>query len=306
MTLSRGTQAAFLAASLLFGPSVARGGHRGTSVSIDDGTSPRSCSDIAVDFGGQVAARAEERFVVAPDASKALAIRLTESSGLRVSGMDRSDFEVVLCKAAAEKSDLEKIALSRDGATLTVRGPVEGDWVGYLLVSAPRAAAMDIAARNGPVSLSGLSGRVTVRSENGPIALEDSSGDIDVQAQNGPIHARADGGRLHLRTENGPIGVALSGAQWKGAGLDARAVNGPVSVRIPAGYRSGTSVESLGHSPFQCRGEACAGARRTWNEDRKRLELGEAPVVVKVSTENGPVSVRTGSAGADGETEEDE
>jgi hypothetical protein len=295
MTISRAFRAIPLAAALLLGPATARAGHRETGVSIHDGRDPRRCSDLTVEFGGLPAALGEEKLSIAAEAGKPLRVRIAEHSGVRVWGADRADFEVLLCKAAPTRGGLEDISASRDGATLSVRGPAGDDWVGYLLIAAPRAAAMELIGENGPISLSGLSGRVTVRSENGPISVRDSTGDIEAHAENGPIDARGDGGRLRLSTENGPIGVALSGASWKGEGLEARAVNGPVSLAVPAGYRSGTSIESLGHSPFRCRGEACGAARRTWDDDRKRIELGEGPVVVRLSTENGPVSIRTGA-----------
>jgi hypothetical protein len=121
--------------------------------------------------------------------------------------------------------------------------------------------------------------------------VRDCSGDIDAQAQNGPIEVSGGGGRQRLHTQNGPIEVSLSGSVWDGAGLEARAVNGPLELVIPPGYLSGAVVESLGHSPFRCHGEACAGARRSWDDRHKRLEFGEGPTLVRLSTENGPVSV---------------
>ncbi|HTR04034.1 MAG TPA: hypothetical protein VMN82_12615 [Thermoanaerobaculia bacterium] len=296
MASSRAISSAVLATILLLGPATARAGHRhGQSVSIDDGQDPKTCSDVRVEFDDEPAARAEEKLTIPVESGKPLRIEAAEHSGVLVRGADRADFEVLVCKAAPTSAQLIGIAAERRSGTLSVRGPEDGDWVGYLVVTAPRAAALDISASNGPVKLSGLSGHVVVRSENGPISIRQSSGDIDARAENGPIAAKGDGGRLRLVTENGPIAVALGGTSWKGEGLDARAVNGPVSLSVPKDYRSGTSVESLGHSPFHCRGEACGSLRRTWDDDHKRLELGDGPVVVRLSTENGPVSVRTGS-----------
>ena len=40
--------------------------------------------------------------------------------------------------------------------------------------------------------------------------------------------------------------------------------------------------------------DSFADARRTWDDDHKRIELGEGPALVRLSTENGPVSVKTG------------
>jgi hypothetical protein len=297
MTISRSFSAAALATALMLGPATARAGHRGVNVSIHDDGDVKACSDLEVEFAERPAARAEERLTFAAEAGKPLRVRIPEHSGARVRGSDRADFEVLVCKAAPSKAGLEAIAASREGDALSVRGPAGGDWVGYLVIAAPRGAAMELSGENGPIALSGLSGRVTVRSENGPISVTDSSGDIDVRAENGPISARGDGGRLRLATENGPIEVSLSGSAWRGEGLDAHAVNGPVTLAVPAGYRSGTSVESLGHSPFSCRGEGCGGVRRTWDDDGKKVELGDGPVVVRLSTENGPVAIRTGATG---------
>jgi len=304
MTTSRGFQALSLAAALLLGPAVARAGQHGVNVSIDDGDNAVRCDDIRIEIGNRPAARAEARTVIAvPAGGKALDVRAAQSSGVRVYGTDRADFDVLLCKAAPAGGDLDAIALTHEGGSVSVRGPAEGSWVGYLLIAAPRGAAVSVHSENGPVSLSALQGRVEANSQNGPVSLDACTGDVDVQAQNGPIQVRGDEGRLHVRTQNGPIGVSLSAAGWKSGTLDASAVNGPVSLAVASGYRSGTVVESLGHSPVQCRGEVCADARRTWNGDGKRIEIGDAPVVVRLSTRNGPVSVKTGADADDDDGE---
>jgi hypothetical protein len=48
----------------------------------------------------------------------------------------------------------------------------------------------------------------------------------------------------------------------------------------------------------------CAEARRTWDDRYKRFEVGEGPARIRVSTRNGPVSVRSARPG-DGDPEED-
>jgi hypothetical protein len=283
-----------LSISLVFA-AIVEAGHRGRNVSIHDGDQPKSCDDIEVEFDDRPALRSEERVTVPFAAGRSLRIEAATNSGVHVREQDRGDFEIVVCKAAPSQAGLADIALARSGDAVTVKGPAGDDWVGYLLVAAPRKAALEISASNGPIGLIGLSGRVVARTENGPISVQDSAGDLDLEAQNGPIDFHGAGGHSKLRTQNGPIGVSLSGSAWAGEGLEARAVNGPVSLAIPAGYRSGTLVESRGHSPFQCRGLACAGARKTWDDDHRRIELGDGPALVRLSTENGPVSVRTGT-----------
>jgi hypothetical protein len=289
---------------LFLGASVLSAGHRGVNVSIDDGREPARCEDIAISIDGAPAARAQERLRIADRAGRPLRVRVPNHSGMRVVGSDRGDFEVQVCKAAGSESDLSRISVTEGSDELSVRGPGGEAWVAYLLIAAPRGAALSLEAENAPIALRGLSGRVTARSVNGPISIKNCAGEIDAEAENGPIHLSGGAGRLHLKTDNGPIGVSLSGTTWTGEGLDARAVNGPLHLFIPAGYRSGAVVESRGYSPFQCRGEACSGARRSWDDAHRRLEIGEGPALVRLSTENGPVSVSAG--GRDGDPEDEE
>lgn len=295
---------ACLSFALFLGATVLSASHRGVNVSIEDGKDPSRCEDISVTIDGARAQRAQEALRI-PETGAALRVRVPNHSGIRVVGGDRSDFQVLACKAASSDADLARIAVTQEGGELSVRGPASDAWAAFLLIAAPRAAALDVEAENASIGLRGLTGRVTARTVNGPISLEDCAGEIDAEAENGPIHLAGSGGHQRLRTENGPISVALSGSAWSGEGLEARAVNGPVHLAIPAGYRSGAVVESLGRSPFRCRGEACADARHTWDDRHKRLELGAGPAVVRLSTSNGPVSVRSGS-GQENEDEDDE
>ncbi len=290
----------FLAASAL------SAGHRGVSVSIDDGRDPSRCEDLSITIDGDRVERAQETIRVPDTPGQVLKVRVPDHSGIRVVGTDRNDVEVVACKAASSSADLPRISVVARAGEISVDGPADGTWVAYLLIAAPRGASLDLDAESAPIGLRGLSGRVTARTVNGPISLSDCPGEIDAEAENGPIHVSGNGGNLRLRTSNGPIGVALSGTAWSGAGLDASAVNGPVDLVIPAGYRSGAVVESLGHAPVRCVGSACAEARRTWDEQdgHKRIELGEGPALVHLSTRNGPVSVRSGSGNASDEDDD--
>ena len=74
----------------------------------------------------------------------------------------------------------------------------------------------------------------------------------------------------------------------------------PIHVAIPDGYASAALIEATGHSPWSCSGKACSGARRTDDDGRQSMEFGAGPAVIRVSTENGPVSIATGE-----ESEED-
>lgn len=289
----------------------AEGRSRNSTVSVGgSGEGPIDrCDQIRVTFDGAEAARAEEEIAV-PRTRDALRIAVADNSGLWVQASDRGDFSIRACKAASSPDILKSVSLSLEGGRFSARGPDDAEWIVYLLVAAPRDAALDLEASNGPLSVRGSAGSIALRTtngplsivgatgtvramaKNGPISLKTCSGDVEAQAVNGPISVSRSGGDMRLETQNGPISVDLGGRRWEGAGLVARAVNGPLSLKIPEGYQSGTVVEMSGRSPVSCRARACDGARRNWDEDSRRIEFGGASPVVRLSTVNGPVSIK--------------
>jgi hypothetical protein len=255
------------------------------------------CSDLEVTIEGRPAARDEQALALSPAKGSPLRVQAPRNSGVHILASDPRDVLVMACKAAGSAEELDQIHVTFENNLLTAVGPVDESWVAYLLIEAPRGAALSVEAHNGPISLRGLSGKVAARSQNGPISIKDCPGTLDAEAQNGPISVAGSGGDMRVRTQNGPISVKLSGNAWDGPGLDARAVNGPISLKIPDGYRSGAVVESAGRSPFRCKGVACGRARQSWDDDGNRMELGSGALVVRLATTNGPVSV--GSADTD-------
>jgi hypothetical protein len=64
-----------------------------------------------------------------------------------------------------------------------------------------------------------------------------------------------------------------------------------LSIAIPEGYASGVEISSSSHAPWSCSRCTADGANRDWNLSDRVLKIGSDPVVVRVSTNNGPVSV---------------
>jgi DUF4097 and DUF4098 domain-containing protein YvlB len=142
-----------------------------------------------------------------------------------------------------------------------------------------------------------VQGTITANTVNGPVSIKRCSGAITAEAQNGPIDVSAASGKVNVRAQNGPVTVRLANTQWQGEGLQASTQNGPMTLNVPPNYQSGVEVVSDGHSPFSCR--ACSDAQRTWTDDgSKRVRLGNpgTPVVVRLTTVNGPVTVQNGDA----------
>lgn len=254
------------------------------------------CSDLHIQFDDRDAVvRSEERTLTRAE-TPVLRVHSHTNGGTQVTGWDKDTYSVTACKAVAPGNDAERmlsqITMSIENGTVSTRGPSgEDDWTVYLLIRAPKSAAIDVDTENGPISLYDVDGKLTAHAHNGPISLKNFSGDADISAQNGPISMKGSSGSVHIRTENGPINVDVNGTTWNGSGLSADAQNGPVTLRVPSGFQSSFVVESTNHAPMSCRASICGNARKTWDDEHRRIEYGSSPAIVHLSTVNGPVSV---------------
>jgi hypothetical protein len=293
------------AALVLCGASLATAAHASShehnvSVSRSEGNLT-SCDQVRARFGDgddpMPMAKAEQTFTLPRASTPALQMHLEASGGIAVSGWDRDDYQVLACKMAAASTDaeaherLKQIDLSFDGGTLAMSGPKD-DWMVYFLVKAPKNAVLDLEAKNSPLDLRDVEGKITARSENGPIALAGCRGDIQVDAENGPVSSRAGGGKQRLAVKNGPLEVRLEGKRWEGESLDASARNGPVRVDIPDGYESGVRLDVSQNSPLLCR--SCEGDMKTTADGARTLQFGKSAPVVRISAQNGPVDIKGG------------
>lgn len=299
---------AFPAVLMALSAAVATAGS-GVNVTIDGDRNVERCGDIRIRYDSRPAQRAEDAFTLPGRAP--FEAKMPANSGVYVIGEKRGDYAVTACRAARRQEDLAEIRVTPQGSGVAFQGPASKDWLVFLIVRAPRDAAVDLEVKNGSIAVRDTSGKVTARTTNGPISIANSSGELDAQATNGPIslrgctgsgEARAENGPIsfegsagtyRLGTRNGPISVELEGDRWDGGSLDARAINGPLSLSIADDYRSGVLVEMGGNSPVSCPDSACRKARKVWDEDARRIEFGDAEPVVRLSTRNGPVSIRS-------------
>jgi DUF4097 and DUF4098 domain-containing protein YvlB len=255
-----------------------------------------SCSDLDMRFDYRRArVESEERTIQKAQAST-LRVQAEANGGIQVEGWDSTDYGVTLCKAVEPGSDAEnllsQIHLTFQNGELGVSGPSShARWSTHILVKAPKEASLDLQVNNGPMGLFRVDGNLKARAQNGPITVIGCNGDVSLSTQNGPVTLQGNSGRLRVEAQNGPLTISLSGKNWTGSGIEARANNGPLTLEIPSGYQSGVLVESAGHSPFQCHSSVCSEGRKNWEEDSKSIEFGSGPTVIHLSTVNGPVSV---------------
>ncbi len=272
--------------------------HHSVNISGSHKQPATDCSDLRIRFDDRDAVvRSEERTLTKSEAA-VLQVQPHRNGGVQVVGWDKETYSVTACKAAAGSSDeaertLSQITMDIDHGKISVKGPGdENEWTVELLIRTPKSATINLDTMNGPISLYDVDGKLTARATNGPISLKNFSGDAEITAVNGPITVEGSKGSVRIRTENGPISVALEGKTWSGTGLTADAHNGPLTLMVPSGYESSFVVESTNYAPVSCKASICDNARKTWDDEHRRIEYGKAPAMIRLSTVNGPVSVR--------------
>jgi hypothetical protein len=259
-----------------------------------DSRGAEECNDIRVSAGDLEVVRSENEWTV-PGNAAPLRVQSGNNGGILVRGWDGPGYSVRAClgaaadSAAEARSKLQQISVSRSGGSISVSGPDDRYWMAYLLIRAPRGAAMDLESNNAPIGLSNFTGSVEARNQNGPLSLREVDGKVRADVHNGPISVEGGRGDYRLEVQNGPLSVALWGNQWAG-NLEGHTQNGPLQLNIPADYRSGVLVDSGGHAPVECRAAQCKAAQRTW-ERPNRIEFGTGSPVVRLSAENGPVNI---------------
>ncbi|HYH81526.1 MAG TPA: hypothetical protein VEX86_17105 [Longimicrobium sp.] len=167
----------------------------------------------------------------------------------------------------------QQVRVHTAGGTIYADGPDNerrrGFAVSYVIM-VPRRTDLRVETRNGPVGVTGVTGRMELSAVNGPLALRDL------------------GGQVHARAENGPLSVQLTGSRWSGQGLDAETTNGPVTLSVPSGYAATLTTGTVNGPmnvdfPVTVRG-------RFPRQFTTELSGGGAPI--RVVTTNGPVMVR--------------
>ena len=255
------------------------------------------CGDLHIRFHEEAALIESDERTFSKTEARVLHVDELQNGGVQMQGWDKDVYSVTACKAVdASRKDakelLSEIKLSVQNGHVSVSGPPQhNDWNVYLLIRTPREAEVELTTRNGPASFYKVDGKITARGTNGPISMEACTGEADIEAVNGPISFSGTGGKLRLRTQNGPISVALHGSSWNGGGLEVDAVNGPVSLSLPSGFQSSFLVESRGHSPLSCHASICGDTRKTWDDEHRRIEYGSGTPVIRLTTENGPISI---------------
>jgi DUF4097 and DUF4098 domain-containing protein YvlB len=258
----------------------------------DHRSSAEECSERSIHFGD--ARTYVKKEVIEASSLRSLKAAVTNAP-ISFEGGSSAGYTITVCKAATVQADLDAIRVTLSGNELRAEGPEETRsrrWTVMYHVRAPRGADIDVDAENGPVAIRDLDGKVVARAQNGPLSLKNVGGTVDAQTTNGPISIDGGSGTMKVKASNGPLSVKLGGAAWNGT-LDASTKNGPLTVKVPRNFGSGVLIEAKGHGPISCKAAECdRGWRSNDDGEPRRIELGSGPTNVRLSTVNGPVTVK--------------
>lgn len=153
---------------------------------------------------------------------------------ITVRGWDKAEVSYTATKRAQTEESLKRIRIETEqhGSTVSINAVNENEYHGSvsLEVNVPRQASLHVSSGDGPLTLNGVSGDITLRSDDGPITVSEGGGQLHVTTGDGPIQINKFDGQVEARTGDGPI--ALDG---NFNALSARTGDGEISLTVPAG-----------------------------------------------------------------------
>lgn len=205
-----------------------------------------------------------------------------QNGGISVRGENRNDVLVRACvqtwgKTQAEADAIVKSIRVETGANVRAVAPAGTENFGVTFeILVPRSMNLELKARNGGISITAVEGNLRFETQNGGLRLSDLAGDV------------------RGRTTNGGVKVDLSGATWRGSGLDIETTNGGVKLSIPENYAANieTGTVNGGFKSDIAALNLNNDDREKWNRKKRitaSLNGGGAPI--RVITTNGGIKI---------------
>ena len=205
-----------------------------------------------------------------------------------VRAWDKSEVHYMATKRAHDEESLKQITIEgeQQGQTININARNEHQYHGsvHLEVYVPRASSLHVSSGDGPLTLDGVSGDITLRSGDGPITVNNSGGQLHVNTGDGPIQINKFDGQVDARTGDGPI--ALDGTF---NALSARTGDGEISLTVPAGSSftiETNATEAIANEGFDVAEDVTISPRV------KRWRVGAGGRVFVLRTGDGKISLR--------------
>ncbi|HSL54563.1 MAG TPA: DUF4097 family beta strand repeat-containing protein [Pyrinomonadaceae bacterium] len=205
-----------------------------------------------------------------------------------VRGWDKNEVTYNATKGAADEETLKQISVQsqQQGDAISISTLNTEDVSGRVNFElyVPRQSTLHVSSGDGPLSLDGVSGQITLRSGDGPIEVANSGGQLQVNTGDGLIRVIKFDGQVDARTGDGPI--ALDGTF---NGVTARTGDGTISLTVPAGSSftiETNSMEELGNEGFVVNEDITPSPRM------KRWRIGNGGKVFILRTGDGKILLR--------------
>lgn len=241
--------------------------------------------NVIVDSNAKFKAQETKSFAVGASPR----VNLTTFDGpITVHGWDQAEVRYTATKRAEDEESLKQLTIQTEqqGSTLSINAVNEHEYNGSvsLDVYVPRQASLHVSSGDGPLTLDGVSGDITLRSDDGPISVSNGGGQLHVTTGDGPIQINKFDGQVEARTGDGPI--ALDG---NFNALSARTGDGEISLTVPAG--SSFTIETNASDEINQEGFTVA-EDITPSPRLKRWKVGNGGRVFELRTGEGKISLR--------------
>ena len=203
------------------------------------------------------------------------------NGGVRVIGENRNDVLVRACIQTWAKSEDEAKAIAAE-IKVETSGTIKAesasgtkDWSVSYEISAPRNTSLDLKARNGGISISGVEGNLGFETMNGGVVLRDVAGEVKG------------------RTTNGGVVVSLAGNSWKGSGLDVETTNGGVTLSMANSYAAHVETGTVNGGFSSDFSALNVDRTERWKPARVSADLNGGGPTIRVITTNGGITIRS-------------
>jgi len=183
-----------------------------------------------VGYGGRYTSQETKSFAVS--GSPRINIGTFDGS-IVVHGWDKPEVMYTATKRAEEDAYLKNIVVQAEqqGSSISIIARSdEQTGTANLEVYVPRRSSLHVSSDDGGLTLSGVSGDLTLRTGDGAIEVRDASGQLQVNTGDGQITVRNFEGQVDARTGDGAI--SLDG---NFNAVAARTGDGSISLAVPAG-----------------------------------------------------------------------
>ncbi len=205
---------------------------------------------------------------------------------VKVNGWDKPEVMYKAVKYGHSPEELKQIQIQTDqrpaSVSIIVRATAN-DGTTNLEVYVPRNASVHATSADGSLSITGVSGEVTLRTGDGPIEVTDGTGRLIANTGDGHIRITNFEGQVEARTGDGPI--SLDG---KFSGVIARTGDGNIALAIPADsdFTIETNVDAVTNEGLTLT-EEFAPSKRV-----KRWKVGRGGNVFTLNTGEGQLILR--------------